>query len=491
MAFIKKTLQAAPLFLCLFTLMVAFNNCSGGFDSLPSTTPTSSSVSPAPTPSPTPAPSPAPTPTPSPSPVGNADDGSSAAPSGTALRANALAGYPVRPAWKVAGIDYAVGIPSGTVLKDPSTISMSGVSVSKSSAYINISGNNVTLDGYDFSLNGGWQVEVKGTNATIKNSKFAVGAKDQMPITAYYGGYVNLMYNTFEGGGANSSANAMFFAGAGALVEYNLFQHVPNDAIDVTVDGNFVIQYNLFDSLNYGEYHTDCIQTYFSQVSSLVVQYNTVYQPKADASGSPGSGNSFIRIGDQQGHTVYNPMVAYNTILFTGLQSQGFSSVFNITAGDGNSASKTLNPVVHDNYVDGSGVMYSINSPDMHDSSQNVVNPVTYQNVNLKTGNLWLWGPYNSQTAGVPSNPPQAPVISSLTVNASKQLVASGTAPANTTVTLFSATGELGYAAVKSGGSWSLTTNALASGQYSVVARTTDANANSSAASSVQAVIIP
>jgi len=31
----------------------------------------------------------------------------------------------------VAGVDYAVGIPQGTVLKDPATINMAGVTVDK------------------------------------------------------------------------------------------------------------------------------------------------------------------------------------------------------------------------------------------------------------------------------------------------------------------------------------------------------------------------
>ena len=70
----------------------------------------------------------------------------------------------MRPSWKVAGVDYAVGIQAGTVLKDPTTISMAGASVNTSTHTVTLNGNDITLSGYDFSLNGGWNVDVIGGN---------------------------------------------------------------------------------------------------------------------------------------------------------------------------------------------------------------------------------------------------------------------------------------------------------------------------------------
>src|SRR5689334_13722464 len=72
-------------------------------------------------------------------------DGVSSAPAGAPIRPTILNGYAVRPPWKVAGVDYAVG------------------------------GSNVVLTGYDFSLGGGWEVIVQGANDTVRNSKFVVG----------------------------------------------------------------------------------------------------------------------------------------------------------------------------------------------------------------------------------------------------------------------------------------------------------------------------
>src|SRR5208337_722431 len=56
-------------------------------------------------------------------------DGATGAPAGAPQLPTILSGYKVRPPWQVAGVDYAAGVPSGTTLKDPSTVAMAGVSV--------------------------------------------------------------------------------------------------------------------------------------------------------------------------------------------------------------------------------------------------------------------------------------------------------------------------------------------------------------------------
>src|SRR6476661_6921011 len=101
------------------------------------------------------------------------DDGSTNAPTGAPQLPNLLSAYAVRPAWQVAGVDYAVGYSSGTALKAPATISMPGVSVNTTSKTITIAGNNVTLDGYDFS---GWHINNDGANMQITNSNFSLGS---------------------------------------------------------------------------------------------------------------------------------------------------------------------------------------------------------------------------------------------------------------------------------------------------------------------------
>src|ERR1700737_3849939 len=86
----------------------------------------------------------------------NLSDGSANAPAGTPQLPTLLSSYVVRPSWNVAGVDYGGGIPAGTVLKDATTINMAGVVVNAAAHEVHITGNNVTLSGYDFSGGGGW-----------------------------------------------------------------------------------------------------------------------------------------------------------------------------------------------------------------------------------------------------------------------------------------------------------------------------------------------
>jgi hypothetical protein len=412
-------------------------------------------------------------------------DGSANAPSGTPQLSNILSGYAVRPTWNVAGVDYHVGTPSGAVLKDPSSISMAGVSVDKSAHIVTVSNSNVTLDGYDFGLSGGWQVDVvnNANNITIQNSHFQVGANDLMPIQAYYGGTINVLNNTFDGGASGgSSANAMVFTGTGgATIEYNRFTNFPNDGIDITHDGNYVVQYNVFDTAGAGAFHTDAIQTYFSAISSLSIQYNTMYEPP----GFSNSGiNSFVRIGDQQGNVVHNPVAAYNTIIMASTNAEA-ANVFQWGAGG---TATLVNPQIHDNFINPQGVMYGVVSPYMQDPS-GVVNPVTYNNVNLTTGKALLTGLYNSYSAGVPSAPPAAPVITGESAVSATQVKLAGTAGASTTVDIYDQGALLGTVKA-SGGAWSFTTPQLANGDHSFTARATDSLTNSSAPSAALAITV-
>ena len=98
-------------------------------------------------------------------------DGSANAPAGTPQVPNLLNGYTVRPPWMVAGVDYAVGIPSGTTLKNPLSITDSHISIDTARHLLWVQGNNVTLSGYDFT---GWTVYIQGgsQNTTIQNSYF-------------------------------------------------------------------------------------------------------------------------------------------------------------------------------------------------------------------------------------------------------------------------------------------------------------------------------
>ncbi len=402
-------------------------------------------------------------------------DGSANAPPGTPEFSNILSGYATRPEWKVAGVDYYVGTPSGAALKDPSTLSMAGVSVDKSTHVISVSGSNVTLDGYDFALNGGWQVDVVNgaSNVTVQNSNFHVGANNLTPIYAYYGGTLNVRNNTFDGyASGGSTVHSMVFTGnGGATIEYNRFSNFPDDAIDITYDGNYVVQYNLFDSMGAGEFHTDSIQTYFSDISRLLIQYNTMYQPPSMPKGVI---NSFVRIGDQRGHVVHDPVAAYNTIIMASTNAK----TANVLQWCSDGAATLVNPLIHDNYVDPTGVMYAINSPYILDPT-GVVGPVTYSNRDLKTGRLALFGPYNSRFVG-PTKPPPIPVITGVGGEGSKGGALSGTSVAGARIDVYDRGNLLGAVKADAEGRWTFSMAEAADGQQIFSARATDAYANSS-----------
>src|SRR5271168_4859360 len=90
-----------------------------------------------------------------------ANDGSGGAPGGTPQLPALLTAYMTTLhalGCKIAGVDYYVGIPSGTTLMDWQSISQTGVSVDSSNSVVTIMADNVTLSGIDFSLHGGAQL---------------------------------------------------------------------------------------------------------------------------------------------------------------------------------------------------------------------------------------------------------------------------------------------------------------------------------------------
>jgi large repetitive protein len=269
------------------------------------------------------------------------NDGSAHAPAGTPQLASLLSGYAVRPPWEVAGVDYAVGTPSGTVLKDPATINMVGVTVHMGGAggnWLGVTGNNVVLNGYDFSLEGGWEVYVTGNNATIENSYFLTQSTAQTPIyfaASAVGGTVE--YNTIDGNnGANGSLTLGWppleiIGGGGTFtVEYNYIKNVFSDGINIggnSVTETFNIEYNVLQNMGDNpsqNSHPDFIQTQTNGTifNNLVIDFNTLYQPSAPLNGGTQGITAFDHVGPNP--TFINPDVSYNTLIaapVTGLTS--------------------------------------------------------------------------------------------------------------------------------------------------------------------------
>jgi hypothetical protein len=85
---------------------------------------------------------------------------------------------------------------------------------------------------------------------------------------------------------------------------------------------------------------------------------------------------------------------------------------------------------------------------------------------------------------------PAAPVIAGDTINSNNSVTLSGTAAANTTVTLYDGTTDLGTTTANGSGAWNYTTGPLTSGSQNFTATATDGAGNVSAVSSALTVAV-
>jgi hypothetical protein len=325
-------------------------------------------------------------------------DGSSGAPAGTPLLPTLLNGYAARPAWKVAGVDYAVGVPSGTSLANPSSITLAGVSVDTASHTVTISCSNVSLSGYDFRGGGGWGVDIDpgATNVVIKNCHFLVGANNNVPINAASGsGNLTVLNNTIDGGSGTSGADwaLVNYGGSGTFTaKYNAFLNAQEDAIDFN-SGTMttVVEYNVFDNLGTSPgSHPDPVQYVGVTSNNSVEAYNTIYQPNP-------SGMQGVQLQAQSGSTLDNTMIENNTIVAKASSSVAMSYSIAVIQNSGN----TINgAVVDNNYIDYSGAYGPFYPP----SGSNLT---FCGNVNMATGATIAspGGTAGSDVCGVSASP--------------------------------------------------------------------------------------
>ena len=240
-------------------------------------------------------------------------------------------------------------------------ISMAGVTVDTSNDTVYVTGNNVTLNGYDFSLNGGWEVYIEdgASNTLIENSNFLVGSNDQNPIQSTTDASNLTVVDCVFNGGANepNESALIYFQGSGTFVsEYNVFENTPEDAIDLNPASpslTSTVSFNLFDDLGLeAGAHPDVVQFVGGVADNSIISYNTIYQPATNADGMEG-----IQIAAQLGGTVNNTTVANNTLIAAMGAASGDTMSFVIAllsgpSGPGNTINNTL---VENNYIDPTG----------------------------------------------------------------------------------------------------------------------------------------
>jgi hypothetical protein len=295
--------------------------------------------------------------------VSSGSDGSAHAPSGRPqypdyFNALSTARYTVRPPWQVAGVDYRVGISAGVSLSDPATIPRSEATMfGDDPMVLNLTSDNVTLDGYDFTLRGWWQIRSNGhRNLTIRNSKL------QNLCIYMDAGPLTVEYCEIDGLGAAGETVfgclAFLKTEVNSTWKYNWLHSAQNDFIDLSTS-DIDARFNLFDTMGYAEgAHADAIQFAGDGIANNIrILFNTYVHTKATMSGP----SSFIDLETQVGsgtQMMNDPEIAYNTASNTAVGATMGSTFFRIAQDRG-----SINGAyVHDNFADPTNMISVIDS---------------------------------------------------------------------------------------------------------------------------------
>jgi hypothetical protein len=189
-----------------------------------------------------------------------------------------------RPPWNVAGVHYAVGVPRGIALKDPTMETLPrGCSLSGTTV---VCSGTVTLDGYDFSLHNGTTLSITSGNVTVQNSLFIVGPNQgALGRIVDVSGATNasFLHNEFNG------ANIAVAVGRGTTIsatntgtisfKYNYFHNSGGDMIDFGYGPQVnIVQYNKFKDIGLKTAHSDTLQWCSSIVHDSDISFNTIVQ---------------------------------------------------------------------------------------------------------------------------------------------------------------------------------------------------------------------
>jgi len=259
---------------------------------------------------------------------------------------NANAPYGTIPVWKVAGVNYAVGIdrnvyPTDGNLKDPGVnganiiATLGSGNVSYSSGVVSIN-SAITVDGYDFSLYG-YGVSVTVAGATLTNDKIITNTSSYDPINSNHAVTIKNCWidgGTTTGIGGHGVLNLGNITTGGTItVEYSWirngwaesFQIGNNDTTGVhglTV----LLRYNVIENAangwgpTSGSVHGDWIQwavnnssAYSTSWPSIDVEYNTWLQwVSAGSAGSTGARTQGLTFAPAAG-TIGTFQLSYNT----------------------------------------------------------------------------------------------------------------------------------------------------------------------------------
>ena len=308
------------------------------------------------------------------------NDGALSAPIGTTQLPTQFSSYGRRPSWKVAGVDYYVGLPAGTTLQDPATATLpSGCSYS--SARMRCTTAGITVSGFDFSLHSA-QLEVSANNINVENNKFAYTAQPANPPITIDSGAVGtyIAFNTINESGfedVGAFGGVIYSNGGGSMtIEYNYILNGGADLVD-SMGGTTLLRYNLMTYT--GEAagaHPDFNQYASATNTTPQVYYNTWIN--AEPPSVIGSQGTYF--GDNNSPISGGAIFSNNSVFAIGSTIGAFNYVFTVVAAEMQSGA-TVD--VENNYADitkADGFFYS-------GGSECSISGVTCaNNINLVTG---------------------------------------------------------------------------------------------------------
>jgi len=165
--------------------------------------------------------------------------------------------------WNMPGVDYCVGVPSGTKLEDPSVPSNLPSGATLAGSTVTVTGCNVTLDSFDFTLHATVvvvNVSSSGCTTTIQNSKFSANATALEPIANLAslgpGGAFLFQRNEYDGlapiggsAGSTFQVNDPIQGTGNVTLLYNYFHNFDSKVIQMSGSnpaGSLTEKYNLF-----------------------------------------------------------------------------------------------------------------------------------------------------------------------------------------------------------------------------------------------------
>jgi len=321
-------------------------------------------------------------------------DGSANAPAGPAQLPNLLSGYQVRPSWMVAGVDYAVGVPSGATLIDWESLSGPGISVNTSTHVVTVSGQSgVTISNVDFSLHGGATLYFSNSpNAVVTDCDFGGTNLTTIPNSVIYADKTSsgltVKYSTIDGGGAGSGSSLIADAAGGTItLEYNWFKNFPQHVFESTItnaatDFAIVYEYNLIENgAKSAGSHLNYLQLNGGTATSITVAYNTSLQTEQVS-----AGEGFQFYGNAIGGpatSVNNVTVTNNTMIATATGGPGntFGVAMSLLIHGDNALPGGTTPVISNNFFDISSAYGAFYTSSL--SGWSVTN-----NVDMNTGKL-------------------------------------------------------------------------------------------------------